>query len=143
MEEIIVHIIGKPCTKKNSQTMITTRGRPRLIQSKAYRRWEKEAELIYIKPTHTRKQIPIAYPVNCKATVFRERNVGDAINYWQAIADFLEKREVVVNDKFIVAWNGSECLKDKNNPRVEIVLRAYDEKFKECVRRIMKEIYGS
>jgi len=128
MEEVVVHIVGSaPRTKKNSQSIVTTGGRPRLIQSKAYRQWEKEAKLVYIKPTHTRKQKTIDYQVHCKALVYREKNVGDLINYLQAIADFLEKREVLENDILIKSWDGSRSLKDRDNPRVEVTLTLFEE----------------
>lgn len=127
MEDVVViHIINSdPATKKTSQTIVT-KGRPRILQSKSYRRWEKEAELVWIKPTHTRKQTPIDYEINCTALIYRRRKVGDSDNYYAAVADLLQKRRVVDNDKYIKSWNYSVLSVDKVNPRVELILTPYD-----------------
>jgi hypothetical protein len=62
--------------------------------------------------------------VNCEARIYRDRNTGDAVGYYQAIADTLEKIGIVENDRLIVAWDGTRLLKDAENPRVEVTLSA-------------------
>lgn len=106
-----------PTTKKNSRTA-NRFGAP-MFPSKRYRDW------LGALPAHSeydRKAAPIAIPVNCRALVYRARNVGDAVGYHQAIGDALEAMGIVKNDKWIVSWDGSRLLKDVTNPRVEIEL---------------------
>lgn len=58
--------------------------------------------------------------VRCAATFYRDRNHGDAVGYFQGLADLLEKRSVLKNDRQIVDWAGSQLLKDAKRPRVEV-----------------------
>ena len=136
-ETVIVTVYGAPRTKKNSQKITYRNGKFGLQQSDAYRKWERTCKVEYIQPIHTRKQNPIDYPVNCQAIFYRERNIGDAVNFYQGIADLLEKHDVLVDDKHITSWVGSELLKDKDNPRVEITLIESTEFFKDYIRSIM------
>ena len=73
------------------------------------------------------KIAPIDYPVNCKAIFYRERNVGDAANYYNGLADLLELSGLVTNDKYIISWDDSRLKKDALRPRVEFVLTAAEE----------------
>lgn len=59
---------------------------------------------------------------NCAAQFYRDANRGDAVGYYQGLADVLEKARVVTNDKYITQWDGSRLLIDRANPRVELVL---------------------
>jgi hypothetical protein len=61
-------------------------------------------------------------PYNCAAIFYRDANRGDAVGYYQGLADVLEKAQVITNDKFITQWDGSRLLVDRENPRVELVL---------------------
>lgn len=61
--------------------------------------------------------------VNCRALFYlTPRQRGDAVGYYQGLADLLEKRRVVENDRLIVSWDGSRLLVDAAKPRVEVVL---------------------
>jgi hypothetical protein len=53
---------------------------------------------------------------------YRDAERGDAVGYYQGLADLLEKRGVVANDRLIMSWDGSRLLKDSANPRVELTL---------------------
>jgi glycine/D-amino acid oxidase-like deaminating enzyme len=70
---------------------------------------------------------PIAYPVNCRAIFYRDANRGDAVGYYQGLADVLEKAGVVINDVCITTWDGSRLRKDAANPRVEVELTKAEE----------------
>ena len=112
-------IDAKPRTKKNSQQIIRVRGRAIIIPSSEYKKFEKAAcKSIAMQWSGD----PIVCPVNCQAIIYRERNVGDACNFYEAIADTLEKARVVANDKWIVSWDGSRLDKDAGRPRIEITL---------------------
>ncbi len=114
-------IYGVPRTKKNSAQIVRAEFRPRLIPSAAFRAWNKQAQLqlalLGFYP-------PIQTAVNCRAMFYREALRGDAVGFYQALADALEEARIVLDDKFIVSWDGSRMLKDAANPRIEVVLEA-------------------
>lgn len=64
--------------------------------------------------------------VRCRAIFYRDRNAGDAVGFYQGLADLLEKRTVLENDRQIVDWSGSELRKDAKCPRVELTLEVLD-----------------
>ncbi len=117
---VILTVFGIPRTKKNSQRIIRIKGRVSIQQSAAYKKWEKTC--IIKLANNSKRHKPIDYPVNCKAVFYREKNIGDAVNFYQGIADLLEKHNILVDDKHIRTWDGSKLLKDPVNPRVEITL---------------------
>lgn len=114
-------LYGAPRTKKNSG-IITTRGKhPRMMPSAAYSAWDRMAQLQLAKwRAAMRVNVSCEVPVNVKALFYREALVGDAVGFYQALADTLEKGGIVENDRLIVSWDGSRLLKDANNPRVEV-----------------------
>ena len=61
-------------------------------------------------------------PLNCRALFYRDARRGDAVGYYQGLADLLEKRGVIENDAQLTQWDGSRLLLDRENPRVEIEL---------------------
>jgi Holliday junction resolvase RusA-like endonuclease len=64
--------------------------------------------------------------VRCAAVFYRDADRGDAVGYYQGLADLLEKRGVLANDKQIADWNGSELRKDAQRPRVELTLEVLE-----------------
>lgn len=136
-------ILGPPVTKKNSGIIMTAgpkcphcehrTGRSFVLPSPQYQAWEKKAVV------QIQRQIAgaaaFAVPVNCRALIYRERAVGDANNYYAAVADALEAAKIVTNDRLIVSWDGSRLLKDDANPRVEILLAPVDDATHTVVRR--------
>ena len=129
-------IFGRPTTKKTKNQVAIVRGRPRVFPSKKWREWAHGARVeIYTKvPT-----FPLAQPLTCRAIFWRERNAGDAVGYYQALADFLEtclvcrRRQcgcpdnspgirLLADDKWIERWDGSRLMKDKDNPRIDVYL---------------------
>lgn len=113
-------IVGAPRTKKNSSSIVRAggKGRMRIIPSEAYRRWESVA--VPQMRIYWSGRKPINWPVNVRAVFYRDANRGDAVGYYQALADALEKAGVVVNDKWIWSWDGSRMEKDSDRPRVEV-----------------------
>lgn len=108
-----------PRTKKNSGQIITVNGRQLMMPSPEYRKWETGCARAAM---YDRTAPAITFEVNCAALIYRDRNVGDAVGYYQAIADCLEALGVVRNDRLIVSWDGTRMLKDALNPRVELEL---------------------
>lgn len=135
--KILVVVSGAPRTKKNHGILTTAGGRPRMFPSKPWTTWAKEA-LVFINdhplvnipnvgpmlrtPSRTRPWQPLERLLNCTAIFYRQTFGGDAVGFYQGLADLLEHRGVVLNDSQIVSWDGSRLLKDAQNPRTEIVL---------------------
>lgn len=113
-------ILGAPRTKKN-HGFRTKQGHQ--MPSAAYSAWDRMAQLQIMRwrvEGNGPRIRPIDYPVNVEAIFYREALVGDAVGFYQALADTLEKGGIVENDRLIVSWDGSRLLKDKDNPRVEV-----------------------
>ncbi len=140
-------IDGRPSTKKTSQRVVPFKGRHIIIPSKLTAGWSQDAErqlreqsrgLSTIDVPGKRKDkrtglvvrfvrhVLFDAPVNCRALVYRDRAIGDAVNFYQAIADVLEHADVVTNDRLIESWDGSRMFVDRHCPRVEIELTPLD-----------------
>lgn len=114
-------IEGSPATKKNSMRIMRGRaGRPFLMQSVAAKGWAASAFGQLMR--QRRNDSGIESPVNMRALVYRDRAVGDIVNYLAAVCDALEEAGIVVNDKWILGLDGSRLLIDRVRPRVEITL---------------------
>lgn len=109
-----------PRTKKNSQQIIMAKGRPIIIPSAQYKKYEKEA-LLYIK----RIPEPIDYPVNveCHFYMATRRRV-DLNNLLECATDVLVKAGILTDDNsnIIVSHDGSRVHYDKANARTEILI---------------------
>lgn len=114
-------IVGAPRTKKNHSTIVRSKGRPRLIPSEAYRRWESVA--VPQMRIYWAGREPIARPVNVCAVFYRDADRGDAVGYYQALADALQKAGALVDDVWIKSWDGSRLAKDNKRPRVEVEIQ--------------------
>lgn len=119
-------VIQPPRTKKNSGDILCPHEVRNIkfhsIQpSPQYRKWEAGCKRAAI---YDRTAPAITYEVNCSALIYRDRNSGDAVGYYQAIADCLEHLGIVQNDRLIVSWDGTRLDKDAINPRVEVTLTA-------------------
>jgi hypothetical protein len=66
----------------------------------------------------------LAHPLNCCAIFYRDADRGDAVGYYQGLADALEAAGVVADDKWIKQWDGSRLAKDADWPRIDVVLTA-------------------
>ena len=117
-----------PKTKKNSQQIITIKGRPMIIPSSAYKKYEKEA-LRYMGSHDT----PIDYPVNveCHFYMATRRRV-DLTNLLECADDVLVNAGVLADDNsnIIVSHDGSRVHYDKELPRTEIFISRVEEE--EC-----------
>ena len=120
-------ILGAPRTKKTHQRIIKVNGKPRIIPAAANKLWAEKA-IWQLKSAwaQMRQQVPLDCNVNVRALFYREANVGDAVGYYQALADALEAAGVVENDRQVVSWDGSRLLKDNKNPRIELELTPCD-----------------
>jgi len=112
-------IFGPPRTKKNSSRIVKVGSGLRIIPSKAQVTWAKGA-VVQLADQWCRP--PLSQPVHVAATFFRERKLGDLINFAQALADALQAAGVVSDDKYIESWDGTRLAKDATNPRVELTI---------------------
>ncbi len=123
-----------PRTKKNSRVHATVRGRTVPLPSAVYRVMEtgivEWARLYFLPPAiGPRKPVSfsgllLAQPLNCAAIFYRDANRGDAVGYYQALADALEAAGIVSDDKWITQWDGSRLAKDADRSRIEVTLTA-------------------
>jgi len=117
-------IPGAPRTKKNHGKRIKRGNRIYNVASDAYTAWNAMAVASLRRDIASLAgaRRPITVPVNCRALFFREALTGDAVGYYQALADTLENAGVVENDKLIVSWDGTRLLKDAGLPRIILTL---------------------
>ena len=118
-------IFGRPVTKKNSPRILRNKktGKSFVAPSAASKRWQRDAAIEMLR-TRRRAGWTKAYdvPINLKALIYRDRDVGDLDNYIAAICDALEKASIVTNDNLVLAHDGSRLLIDRERPRVEITI---------------------
>lgn len=109
----------QPISKKNSQQILTNRatGRPFIMPSKKFLRYQKEA-LKFIP-----KDIHIDTEVNVKCLFYMPtKRKCDLTNMLEAIDDVMVKSGLLEDDNYtiIAAHDGSRVLYDKTAPRTEI-----------------------
>lgn len=124
MRLLFFTVTGAPRTKKN-HGIIVTRGRPRMLPSKPWRKWAENALIRFNDPDNSRV---VVEPVNCRALFYCDtaRSV-DPVGLYQGLADLLEKRGVLENDRLIASWDGSRVLIDRENPRTEVMLERLED----------------
>jgi Holliday junction resolvase RusA-like endonuclease len=121
---LVFTIPGAPRTKKNHGWR-TAAGNQ--MPSHAYMCWNQVAQwhLAEIRGKAAgRGNLPITEQLNCRALFYRDAFTGDAVGYYQGLADALQEASIVKDDKLIVSWDGSRLLKDAANPRIEVTLEA-------------------
>jgi Holliday junction resolvase RusA-like endonuclease len=117
-------IEGAPRTKKNSSRIVRSGGVPKIIPSRAHERSGSGSRSCSFSSRCRRYRGKTFYetPLNMRAIVYREKAVGDLLNFLAAVSDALERAGVVSNDRWIAAVDGSRMDVDKSRPRVEIDL---------------------
>lgn len=111
-----------PVTKKNSQRIAVQNGRPFILPSEAFKRYE-EAAGWYIR----RREPPITEPVNVQCIYYMPtKRRCDLVNLLEATLDVLVKYRVLEDDNagIVVSHDGSRVLHDKEHPRTEIEIRS-------------------
>lgn len=138
-------LFGPPRTKKNHGQRLKRGNRVFNVASDAHERWVWMAR--QSMPTIRQQMLdaglvlplPLSIPLNARGLIFREKETGDAVGYYQAIADWLQKVGIVENDEQIRSWDGMRLRKDADLPRVEIVLEEVeDEEYTALVARRLK-----
>lgn len=131
-------IWGAPRTKKTSNQGVRTghkcpkcrlgTGPIRVFPSAAWRNWVQKAVVTVRTSDGDRdlRTLPPGSlpdrPYNCAAVFYRDADRGDMIGFAQGLADFLEQRNIISNDKWIRSWDGSRLDIDRARPRVELTI---------------------
>ena len=125
MKDIKFTIPLAPVTKKNSQRIADCGTYKKILQSKAYVQYEKDAG--YFLP-HRGKRYNKPCEVVCLFYMPTHRTV-DLTNLEEAIDDVLVKYGVLEDDnsKIIVSHDGSRVLYDHDRPRTEVTTRFLEE----------------
>lgn len=114
-----------PRTKKNSQQIITIKGRPMIIPSKLYKDYEKASE-----PYIPKLDKPIDYAINLRCIYYMptKRRV-DLNNLLEATTDMLVHYKFLEDDnsKIVYSHDGSRVRYDKEYPRTEIYVERIRE----------------
>lgn len=116
----------EPKTKKNHQQIIQCKGRPLVIPSKEYKRYEKDcAAFIPQMPFQT-----FDCPVNVECVYYmRTHRRVDLVNLQEATLDVLVKYKILLDDNsnIVVSMDGSRVYYDKESPRTEIEITEITE----------------
>lgn len=107
-----------PITKKNSQRIVSIKGKPCIIPSMQYKEYEGAA--LWFVP---KRGTPIDFPVNIKCIFFMPNNRScDLTNHLESIDDVMVKAGLLKDDnyKILASHDGSRVAVDKSNPRTEV-----------------------
>jgi Holliday junction resolvase RusA-like endonuclease len=123
-EEIRMTITGNTGIKKNSQRITYQGIRP----SEGYEIWAGQA-LFQIKEFMKQNQRdPISGPVHIEAHYYRKSRVKcDLSNLHEGIQDCLTSMGFWLDDSIVESHDGSRKHYDKDNPRLEIIIRRFNE----------------
>ena len=105
-----------PVTKKNHGRLVMAGGKPRLLPSAQFERYQ-EAAGWYLKP------LGIDGPVNVACRFYMPtRRIVDLVGLLQAVDDVLVHYGVLKDDnsRIVASHDGSRVLLDKEHPRTEI-----------------------
>lgn len=114
-------LYGRPYTKKNSNRIIFIKGKPRIIPSENYKKYEKDC-IRQITGVFRKK---IDCPINLKVLYYMPtRHRVDLVNLLEATCDILVRANVLEDDNsnIIISHDGCRVLHDKENPRAEIYI---------------------
>lgn len=112
-----------PITKKNSQKIVTVRGRALIVPSDKYRAYERAA-----RPFCPPSMIDV--PVNVRAIYYvPTRRRVDITNLESALLDVLVAAGTLEDDNcsIVVSTDGSRVRYDKNNPRTEVLITTAED----------------
>lgn len=127
-------LTGPPITKKNSQRIITVHGRPRVIPSAQYTRYERDC-IAQLARYRTRA---IDTPVNIACVYYMPtRRKVDLTNLNESIHDILVRAGILADDNrdIIASTDGSRVYYDKLLPRVEITIMPAERGYQQWAKK--------
>ena len=120
-------VIGiTPVTKKTHQQIIRVHGKPIVIPSKQYRKYEKDCAPFLLPYAH--QNIKDRVNVCCKYYMPTKRRV-DLTNLLQSSMDLLVAYGILADDNsnIVASMDGSRVLYDRENPRTEIYINKFTD----------------
>lgn len=120
-------VIGlTPITKKNHGQIIRVHGKPIVIPSKQYRKYEKDCAPFLLPYAH--QNIKDRVNVCCKYYMPTKRRV-DLTNLLQSSLDLLVAYGIIADDNsnIVASMDGSRVLYDKTFSRTEIEITKYED----------------
>ena len=120
MPSLTFVVSGAPRTKKTHNRVVRAGHRLVVLPSSAWCAW-RDAALPALRQ-FAQVRGTVTWPVNCCATFYRDAARGDAVGYYQGLADVLQEGGIVDDDVRLVSWDGSRLKKDAANPRTVVVL---------------------
>lgn len=117
--EISITLPGSIRSKKNSKRVFSCGRFTRVLPSKAYEEWEKQA---HAHAFYHRLKIIASGEIHVEAHFYYAGPRPDLSGCLESVGDCLEGI-VWANDRQIVSWDGSRLHHDKDNPRTEIIVR--------------------
>lgn len=120
-------IYGEPRTKKNSMQIIKMGNRYSLTQNKKYKDYEKEFSYQVLGLGLGNLKYSQQLEISCRYYRKTKRRV-DLTNLLGCTDDCLVKSGVIEDDNFniLVSHDGSRVFVDKENPRVEIEIKEFE-----------------
>lgn len=120
-------ITGRPITKKNHQNIYRSpkTGKPYVTPSNEYKLFAQRAMWELPHPDE-----PIKEKVNVKCLYYMPtRHRCDLCNLLEATCDVLTEAGIIEDDNsnIVGSHDGSRVLYDKDNPRTEIYISAYED----------------
>ena len=127
---MLITIPLAPITKKNHNQIVYANGRPLVVPSKEYKKYEKDcAAFIDMVPFST-----FDCPINVKCVYYMPtRRRVDLVNLQEATLDVLVKYGVILDDNsnIVASMDGSRVLYSKEFPRTEIEITEIGEDYNE------------
>lgn len=121
-------IDGVARSKKNSQKIIVARGRPMILPSDAYKRYEAQAEQ-YLrnkpeKPIDAPVQITCIYLMPLNKDGSKPRRPLDLVNLLEATCDILVKYKIIADDNahIVKSVDGSRVFYVAEEPKTYITI---------------------
>jgi hypothetical protein len=134
---IKITLPGSIRSKKNSKRIVVAGKFKRILPSKAYLTWEKEArQSIQIQlsspqiKSSVKKQIPTGQDISVKALIYYRGPKPDLSGSLESIGDCGEGL-LWLNDRQIISWDGSRLIHDLENPRTDIEITSYRKSLEE------------
>jgi len=120
--EIIFSIPGSIRSKKNSKRIFSMGRFKKVLPSKAYCVWEKQARNQLGMMCNIDPDLPLTCPISIEAHFYVKGPLPDLSGACESIGDCLEGM-FYANDKQIFSWDGSRVHHDPKRPRTEIIIR--------------------
>ena len=118
MNEIYLTLPGSIRSKKNSKRVYSCGRFKRVLPSKAYEVWEKEAR----RCASPGRVHPLTCPVHVTALIFYKGPKPDLSGCLESVGDCLQGI-MWADDTQIESWDGSRLVHDLKNPRTEVIIK--------------------